>query len=94
MKNHIGGQFFGRLTHRPVIGKYEPRIDRRLGLGAAFKQPALDEKAISTLTRRAHGTPLSKLQRPGSGTMFRMQRLESCKCRPPLLIVRRDYYGT
>ena len=52
--DRIGCQFFGCLTHRLIVGKYKSGFDRRLSLGAAFKQAALDEKAVGTLARRAH----------------------------------------
>jgi hypothetical protein len=61
----IGCQFFGRLTHRLIVGKYKPGFDRRLSLGAAFKQAALDEKTVGTLARRTHSMLPSALREPG-----------------------------
>src|SRR6185295_19371463 len=74
-EDDIGRQLLGRLTHRPVIGEYKSGLDRRLGLGAAFEQPALDQKTIGALTQRAHSPLLSKPRELGSGTMVHAPQL-------------------
>jgi hypothetical protein len=47
-----------------IIGKYKSGFDRRLGLSAAFEQPAFDKKTIGALARRAHSP------RPSASRVF------------------------
>lgn len=52
--DRIGCQFFGRFTHRSIVGKHKSGFDRRLGFSAAFKQATFDQKAVGTLAWGAH----------------------------------------
>src|SRR5690348_8771921 len=52
--------FLRGLAHRPLVGGHKPSLDGGLRPGATFKEAALDQQAVGTLTRYSHGlSPLA-----------------------------------
>ncbi len=57
LKRGRGCDFVGRLAYCLAIGGDEPGDDGVLRLGAAFEQPALDQKEIRAFARCHELTP-------------------------------------